>query len=326
MSVNNIAVNKASGAVVKDLIVHLDKQDHELEIEKGIFVEFWRQSWDLIAVKQVNYMRFDKINATKYFSLDETRVFFVSEGTVNFKIIDLRSHEAEADFLQSDKKLQLLSIPKKDNSALEIKVMNAPARIYRIEDQVSKNFYETTSLLHTKIKKTEIDGVIIKSIFGQSGTPFEIDIPIFRLDDGFTKHIAQLNFTNCNAGEIKAFHAHHCNGKKSKYNKKYHRKYQFDEWFFDRGLGVVVLYDDRQKSESYGQKIMIEFDELTCKVIKIPPGVWHGYFNNSKGICNLVYNVTREYDCANPNEERYDFDDRRVGFDWNDLKFKKWFV
>ena len=157
------------------------------------------------------------------------------------------------------------------------------------------------------IETTEIDGVLIKKFIGKTG-PFVIDIPVFRSMDGFTDEMRQFNYTLALWKERKAFHEHHS---------------QDDEWFFDGGEAVVVLYDGRISSPTYLQKIRIKVSGDCLIVIRIPRGVLHGYTVLSEN-CTLFYNVNNEY---NPAPEKIDekttpYDAEHINFDWDKLEFK----
>jgi dTDP-4-dehydrorhamnose 3,5-epimerase len=113
---------------------------------------------------------------------------------------------------------------------------------------------------------------------------------------------AQTNFTVAHAGVIKAFHWH---------------KHQSDLWYCVSGNIQTVLYDRRVDSPTHGQTQVVVQGEHNSVAVLIPPGVAHGYRVLGSSPAGLVYHVTREYDPANPDEERIAHDDPTIGFDWN---------
>jgi len=51
-------------------------------------------------------------------------------------------------------------------------------------------------------------------------------------------------------------------------------------------------------------------------LVVIPKGVAHGYRVLGVTPVTLFYHTTESYDPKNPDEERIDFDDKWIGFDW----------
>lgn len=125
---------------------------------------------------------------------------------------------------------------------------------------------------------------------------------IVRDDENLLKKFGQSTFTVAYKGMIKAFHWH---------------KAQDDLWFFATGKAIVVLYDQRVGSPTFGETMVIEAGEGDYKVIYIPTDVVHGYKVISREPSLLFYHVTEPYNAQNPDEERIDPFDPKIGFDWN---------
>jgi len=114
--------------------------------------------------------------------------------------------------------------------------------------------------------------------------------------------VKQTSYTETQPGVIKAFHWH---------------KKQWDVWFVVRGMAQVVLHDLRADSSTKGETQVIYAGEDSPVLISIPPGVAHGYrvLGNQK-VC-LFYHTSEAYDPAEPDEERIDYNDPSIGFDWS---------
>jgi dTDP-4-dehydrorhamnose 3,5-epimerase len=157
-----------------------------------------------------------------------------------------------------------------------------------------------------------IDGVKIKELKVFKDKPdLEQDIEpgifmeVLRDDDKMLNHFGQSNFTIASKGIIKAFHWH---------------KNQDDLWFLATGRSAIVLYDQRENSATKGETQVIYGGTDDYKLVLIPVGVVHGYKVLSEEPCLLFYHVTKAYDKENPDEERIDPFDKKIGFDWDSLK------
>ncbi len=117
--------------------------------------------------------------------------------------------------------------------------------------------------------------------------------PIFK--EGF----GQWSHTQTYTGAAKAWHIH---------------QRQIDWWYVAIGVIKVALYDTRSDSPTCGQ--LDEFlmgDGQPSQVLKIPPGVAHGY-KVLEGPMHLFYITSNTYDPAD--EGRIPHDDPRIGYDW----------
>jgi len=85
---------------------------------------------------------------------------------------------------------------------------------------------------------------------------------------------------------------------------------QVDWWYVPLGQIVAVLFDTRQNSD--GLFLYYELGQSNQRVLKIPPGVAHGFkvLDNSAHLC---YITSQEY---NPDDEgRLD-----LYFDWSEIE------
>ena len=113
---------------------------------------------------------------------------------------------------------------------------------------------------------------------------------------------AQMNFSLVRAdGHVKGLH--------------FHLK-QEDIWFFpDPSRAKIVLLDVRKASPTFAraQVVVAEGGEL---LIRIPPGVAHGY-RALTNPCALLYMVTESFDPAAPDEYRIAWDHPAVKDLWD---------
>lgn len=116
---------------------------------------------------------------------------------------------------------------------------------------------------------------------------------------------AQWSHSRMVRNTVKAWHYHHI---------------QFDWWYLGIGQIETVLFDNREESSTYRQKMVFnmgdgkKFGPTTLEVcVRIPPGVLHGLRVLSEE-AHLFYITSEIY---NPNEEgRFPFDSPLVGHDW----------
>jgi dTDP-4-dehydrorhamnose 3,5-epimerase len=118
-------------------------------------------------------------------------------------------------------------------------------------------------------------------------------------DDFFQGRFAQLSHSMSIKGVLKAWHLH---------------KKQTDWMCVLIGDIKLALYDTRKKSKTCGELTEILMGEkFGRRVIKIPPGVAHGY-KILNAPMHIVYVTDREYDAED--ELRIPHDDPGIGYDW----------
>lgn len=144
-----------------------------------------------------------------------------------------------------------------------------------------------------------IDGVEIKDleiITDDRGYFCEL---IRSSDDFFQNSFAQLSHSMSFAGTAKAWHLH---------------KKQTDWMCVLVGDIKLGLYDLREGSTTKGNLMEIFLGEmLGRKVVKIPPGIAHGY-RIINGPMHIIYVTDKVYD---PSDElRIPHDDPEIGYDW----------
>ena len=134
-------------------------------------------------------------------------------------------------------------------------------------------------------------------------------LELARLGEGLAAHLgqgskAQVSGTLSYPGIIKALHFH---------------TRQTDLWAPVSGMFQVVLYDLRIDSPTFGRVNTLFLGNLRPGLLKIPPGVAHGYkvVGSQPGL--LVYITDRFYD---PDDEgRIAYNDPDLNYDW-ELQYK----
>jgi dTDP-4-dehydrorhamnose 3,5-epimerase len=122
---------------------------------------------------------------------------------------------------------------------------------------------------------------------------------IRKRDDIFPEGFGQWSHTMSYTGVAKAWHVH---------------KKQTDWWYVAVGTIKAALYDTRPDSPTYGELQELFMGEgHPSIVLKIPPGVAHGYRVLS-GPAHVFYIVSHEYDGTD--EGRIPPDDAEIGYDW----------
>lgn len=89
-----------------------------------------------------------------------------------------------------------------------------------------------------------------------------------------------------------------------------------DRLFVNQGLVKVVLYDDRNGSNTKGRLIELHAGDTRPCLIVIPPGIWHG-LQCLGNIDALVLNCpTEAYNYADPDHYRLPWDTPEIPYVW----------
>ena len=119
-----------------------------------------------------------------------------------------------------------------------------------------------------------------------------------RYCDLFGQVTGDINITYAYPGVTTAWHAH---------NR------QYDEWFVIKGaikVGLAIRNPDGTFRSQF-----ISLSEYDGKVLRILPGVLHGWRNHTSQEAILMYHISEKYDPTNPDEIRFSID--QVGADWS---------
>jgi dTDP-4-dehydrorhamnose 3,5-epimerase len=100
----------------------------------------------------------------------------------------------------------------------------------------------------------------------------------------------------------------------------YHR-IQTDHFICVSGMAKVVLYDDRENSATQGEVNEFFMGHLNPILVKIPPGVMHGFKGISQETALIVNVPTELYNYSEPDEYRIPPHSDQVPYDW-ELKEK----
>jgi dTDP-4-dehydrorhamnose 3,5-epimerase len=144
-----------------------------------------------------------------------------------------------------------------------------------------------------------IDGVVIKELETHSDERGFFRELIRVTDDFFEEGFGQWSHSLVREGVLKAWHLH---------------RVQVDWWYVVSGVLRVGLCDMRDDSPT--SKTVMDFlmgDQQSACVVRIPPGVAHGY-RAVQGPANIFYMTYRVYD---PDDIIHlDYDDPAIDFDW----------
>jgi dTDP-4-dehydrorhamnose 3,5-epimerase len=144
-----------------------------------------------------------------------------------------------------------------------------------------------------------IDGVITKDLTTHADERGFFRELIRVNDDFFSEGFGQFSHSLVMEGVAKAWHIH---------------KIQTDWLYVATGALKVALYDTRVDSSTHGQLMEMLLGAIyPAKVVKIPPGVAHGY-KALEGPAHVLYIMSHTY---NPSDEgRIPHNDASIGYDW----------
>ncbi len=145
-----------------------------------------------------------------------------------------------------------------------------------------------------------IEGVVtkqLKQVTDERGWLIEI----LRNDWEHFQKFGQVYITAAYPQVVKAWHMH---------------KKQTDNITCIKGMIKLVLYDERKKSKTKNEINDLVIGERNPLLVKIPPGIWHGF----KAITEenaLVLNVPTElYNYNQPDEYRLPPNTDKIPYDW----------
>jgi len=124
---------------------------------------------------------------------------------------------------------------------------------------------------------------------------------IFRADDPWFEKFGQVYFTTTYPGIVKAWHYH---------------KIQTDLFYVIKGTVKVALYDDRKDSPTRGAVNELYLGEHCPGLLRIPPGVQHGWMCVSESEAYIVNIPSEVYNRNNPDEFRTHPHDNHIPYDW----------
>jgi dTDP-4-dehydrorhamnose 3,5-epimerase len=142
----------------------------------------------------------------------------------------------------------------------------------------------------------------LKAIFDERGFLMEI----LRADDPIFERFGQVYVTSCKKGIAKAWHYH---------------KEQSDHFVCLQGKALVVLYDRREGSPTFGefQEFILEAPpckEYEPKLVKIPPFIIHGFTALDCDEAKILNVPTLPYRRENPDEYRFSWNSEEIPYKW----------
>ena len=124
---------------------------------------------------------------------------------------------------------------------------------------------------------------------------------IMRVDDPWFEKFGQVYFTTTYPGVVKAWHWH---------------KKQTDLFYVIKGMVKIALYDEHKDSPTYGTVNELYLGEHCPGVVRIPPGVQHGWMCVSDTEAYIINVVSEMYDYSDPDEYRTNSHDNHIPYEW----------
>jgi len=124
---------------------------------------------------------------------------------------------------------------------------------------------------------------------------------ILRCDEEIYEKFGQVYLTTTYPGVVKGWHYH---------------LHQTDNVAVAHGMLKLVLYDAREKSPTKGDVNEFFLGEHNPMLVRIPPGVYHGWKCIGTEEAVVVNCPTEPYDYQQPDEHRVAYDSPDVPYDW----------
>lgn len=125
---------------------------------------------------------------------------------------------------------------------------------------------------------------------------------ILRCDEEMFIKFGQVYMTTNYPGVVKAWHYH---------------KLQDDHVCCLVGMIKLVIYDDRDNSQTKGEINEFFIGTHNPMLIRIPAGCYHGWKCISENESIVVSIPTEAYNYKNPDEYRLDPDTSKIPYDWS---------
>lgn len=145
-----------------------------------------------------------------------------------------------------------------------------------------------------------IDGVVLKPL---KVMPDErgLLMEILRCDEEIFEKFGQVYLSVAYPNVVKAWHWH---------------KIQTDHFAIVKGMGKVVLYDQREESPTFKCINELFIGEQNPVLVKIPKKVMHGYKAIGNESAFLINVPTAPYNRGLPDEERVDAFKNDIPYKW----------
>ena len=116
------------------------------------------------------------------------------------------------------------------------------------------------------------------------------------------ERFGQVYVTAVYPGVVKGWHYH---------------KIQTDHFICVSGMAKVVLYDNRDGSPTHGEVNEFYMGWQRPRLLKIPPGVLHGFKGTGEEMALIVNVPTELYNYEQPDEYRLPAHTDEVPYDWS---------
>lgn len=145
-----------------------------------------------------------------------------------------------------------------------------------------------------------IEGVVTKQL---AQCPDERGwlIEVMRSDWEHFQKFGQVYATAAYPQVVKAWHMH---------------KKQTDNIACIKGMMKLVLYDGRDKSKTKGEVNEFIIGEKNLLLVRIPPGIWHGFRAIGEEYALMLNVPTELYNYKEPDEFRLPPDTDKIPYDW----------
>ena len=126
-------------------------------------------------------------------------------------------------------------------------------------------------------------------------------LELLRRDWKLFSEFGQAYITAAYPQVVKAWHMH---------------KKQTDNISCIKGLIKLVLYDDRENSETRRELLEFVIGEKNPTLVQIPPRVWHGFKTLGEEAAIVVNIPTNLYNYKDPDEHRLPPQTDKIPYDW----------
>lgn len=145
-----------------------------------------------------------------------------------------------------------------------------------------------------------IDGVVVKPLRVVPDDRGRL-MEILRVDDELYTRFGQVYMTTTYPGVVKAWHLH---------------RLQTDHMAAVHGMFRLAMYDDRAESPTRGTLQEVHMGVHNPVLVRIPPGVYHGWVCVSPEEGMVVNIPDLPYDRENPDEYRLPPDTAQIPYNW----------
>jgi len=126
-------------------------------------------------------------------------------------------------------------------------------------------------------------------------------VEVLRCDGPLFEKFGQVYVTTAYPGAVKAWHRH---------------RRQTDFLAVVAGMAKIALHDDREGSPTRGETMEVVAGVHSPRLVKVPPGVWHGFMCISDSECIVLNCPTEPYNHDAPDEERAEPHGGGIPYDW----------